>query len=124
LRGTEHVFMAHIAGGDSGAKLEDLSRFALDLGDRVGSRIRVTAVTTAGNLSDPPGIALFQDRDGYFAGYYGDRDGSFLVRPDGYVGWRGRTWRDPGFLTHLDSVFQPTGAFAPGLSASLPLAHE
>jgi len=43
-----------------------------------------------------PGADLLEDRTGAFAGAYGARAMSYLVRPDGHLGWRGRSWREPG----------------------------
>jgi hypothetical protein len=60
-----------------------------------------------GGAEDRPGIALLHDRQGAFAAAYGTEEASFLVRPDGYLGWRGRSWRDAGLLLHLGGIFRP-----------------
>jgi hypothetical protein len=48
---------------------------------------------------------LFHDRAGAFAKVYGERNACFLVRPDGYIGWRGLTRRDAGLSAFLDRMF-------------------
>ena len=106
LRGTEHVLVVHVPGSDPAPDLRDLATFAREAGVRVGGRLRVVAVTQAVS-DDQPGLALFHDRDGAFAKAYGVGLSSVLVRPDGYLGWRGRTWRDAGLHAHLGGVFRP-----------------
>ena len=108
LRGTEHVLIAHLPGGDAPGKLADLADFARDVGFRLGGRLRIVAVTPDGSAEDRPGIALLHDWQGAFAAAYGTEEASFLVRPDGYLGWRGRSWRDAGLLVHLGGIFRPT----------------
>jgi hypothetical protein len=66
-----------------------------------GFRVRIVVVASTDSLSDQPRIAFFHDRQGSFRNSYGDQEASFLVRPDGYVGWRGRCWRDSGLFALL-----------------------
>ncbi len=106
LRGTEHVLIAHLTGADAPHKVTDLAAFAREIRSQLGSRLRLVAVTPVEGLSDQPGLALLHDRQGAFADAYGAQEASFLVRPDGHVGWRGRSWRDPGLLAHLGRIFQ------------------
>ncbi len=54
----------------------------------------------------------YQDGDGAFAKAYGTAAG-FLVRPDGYIGWRGRSWRDAGLLAYLREIFLPNESPSP-----------
>ncbi|HEY1261745.1 MAG TPA: FAD-dependent monooxygenase [Stellaceae bacterium] len=102
LRGAEHVLIAHFTGADAAQKLSDLAALASSLRS---SRLRVAAVTAAA-LPDQPGIAVLHDRARTFAAAYGAQDLSFLVRPDGYIGWRGLSLRDPGLGVYLDKMFQ------------------
>ena len=108
LRGTEHVLIAHLPGGDAPGNLADLTDFARNVGSRLGGRLRIVVVMPDGSAEDRPGIALLHDRQGVFAAAYGTEEASFLVRPDGYLGWRGRSWRDAGLLVHLGGIFRPT----------------
>ena len=107
LRGTEHVLVAHVREADASAEIADLAACALELRSRCGCRVRVVAITTADGLPDHPGVSSFRDRDGAFAGAYGASEATFLIRPDGYIGWRGRSWREPGLLAYLNMILQP-----------------
>jgi hypothetical protein len=73
---------------------------------RFGRHVRVVAITAIHDVPDQPGIAVIHDRHGAFAAVYGDQKACFLVRPDGYIGWRGRSWRDPGLLTNLGRILK------------------
>jgi hypothetical protein len=57
-------------------------------------------------VPEQPGLTLLHDEQGGFADAYG-AGAALLVRPDGYVGWRGHSWRDPGLRAHLDRIFRP-----------------
>ena len=104
VRGTEHVLVVHPTGADSMADAADLAAFAAAMRARYGSRVRIVAVTEAGGGPERHGIALFHDRQGAFAAAYGAQAASFLVRPDGYIGWRGLSWRDAGLAAYLGKV--------------------
>jgi 2-polyprenyl-6-methoxyphenol hydroxylase-like FAD-dependent oxidoreductase len=110
LRGTEHVLLAHLPGDAAAARgLADLEDFAREARSWPGAaRLRVAAVVAGGEAAeDRPGVALLHDREGAFAAAYGGREACFLVRPDGYLGWRGGSWRDVGLLAQLGRVFGP-----------------
>jgi hypothetical protein len=53
-------------------------------------------------------MALYHDAEGAFSAAYGTQDAVFLVRPDGYISWRARSWRDSGLLEHLGRVLLPS----------------
>lgn len=103
LRGTEHVLIAALAGPDAPEELARLGRFAEGLRAALRDRLRVVAVAADDGLAGPFAVALLRDAEGRFAEAYGP--GAFLVRPDGYLGWRGRSWEDPGLLEHLRRLF-------------------
>ncbi len=107
LRGTEHVLIAHLPESDAPRRLADLADFAREVRSRLGDRLRVVAVTADGDAEDRPGVALLHDRQGAFAETYGVGEASFLVRPDGHLGWRGPSWRAAGLPAHLDGIFGP-----------------
>jgi FAD binding domain len=113
LRGTEHVLMAHLTGADAPDRAAALAACAREIRPWLGSRLRVAAVAAEG-VPDQPGITLLQDGQAAFAAAYGAGEASFLVRPDGYLGWRGRSWREPGLRAYLGQVFQSKPAAAPG----------
>ncbi|MFH5924980.1 FAD-dependent monooxygenase [Roseomonas xinghualingensis] len=125
LRGTEHVLVAYLPGGDPAPALNDLAAFAQEARSRLDGRLRVTAVTAVADLDEHPHLTLFHDARGRFAEAYGNREASFLVRPDGYLGWRGGSWRDDGLREHLGSALRraaclggpgPFTGAAPGIS--------
>lgn len=109
LRGTEHVLLVHFARVNSGQRVADLTDWAQKTRAQLGSHLRIVAVAVEDGISAQPGIALFHDRRGAFADAYGSQEASFLVRPDGYIGWRGLSWQDPGLLSHLGRIFQSLG---------------
>ena len=103
---------------DASQVLADLADFAREVRPWLGTRLRVVAIAAAHDAEDQPGIALHHDRQGGFAEAYGAQAASFLVRPDGHLGWRGRSWRGPGLLAHLEGVFRP--APRPGHAGEAP----
>jgi hypothetical protein len=115
LRGTEHVLIVHLSAVDRTGALDDLAGFAREMRASLGAaRLRVVAIAAAGTeaAEERPGIALLQDAEGRFAASYGAGVASYLVRPDGHLGWRGPSWRDPGLRSHLRRIFRspPGGA--------------
>ncbi len=105
LRGTEHVLIVYVTKTDVVPDLVDLAGWASERHSRLGSRLRVVAISAIEGLADQPGISLFHDRQGHFSDNFGVGQASFLVRPDGYIGWRGQSWRDPGLIGYLDRMF-------------------
>jgi 2-polyprenyl-6-methoxyphenol hydroxylase-like FAD-dependent oxidoreductase len=105
LRGTPHTLLIHLA--NTPATMTGLASLAEEMRARFGFRVRIVVVSSSDSLPDQPGVALLHDRQGSFRNSYGDEDASFLVRPDGYIGWRGRCWRNPGLFAHLDRMFEP-----------------
>ncbi len=55
-------------------------------------------------MDEQAGIALYRDAVNSFANTYGSAAGAFLIRPDGYIGWRGKSYRDAGLVTYLDRI--------------------
>jgi hypothetical protein len=50
---------------------------------------------------------LSDDQEGRLAAAYGSPEATFLIRPDGYIGWRGRSWREAGLFAYLDLILPP-----------------
>jgi FAD binding domain len=109
LRGTEHVLVAHLAGLDARQSVTDLAAWAQQTRSQLGSHLRIVAVTAEDGISDQLGIAVLHDRQRAFADAYGLPSASFLVRPDGYIGWRGLSWRGARLLSHLGRIFRSLG---------------
>jgi 2-polyprenyl-6-methoxyphenol hydroxylase-like FAD-dependent oxidoreductase len=99
-RGTDHVLVAYLSGAAAASELTELSLLA----QQMPSAVRIVAVSAADGLPVQPGIALYHDHDGAFGRTYGRQPGSFLIRPDGYIGWHGRSWREEGLRTHLARI--------------------
>jgi 2-polyprenyl-6-methoxyphenol hydroxylase-like FAD-dependent oxidoreductase len=105
LHGTEHVLLIYLVGTDTAHQLEELSAWVGQLPGHVAHHVRVVAITQE-SAADQPNIALLHDRDGAFGKAYGTGGGGFLVRPDGYIGWRGGcSWRDNGLTAYLARIF-------------------
>ena len=105
LRGTEHVLLIHL--NSLSKDLAGLAAFPREIHAQFGRHVRVVVVSRADTLPDQPGIAVLYDGQGSFRDSYGSEDACFLVRPDGYIGWRGRSWRDRGLIAHFRRVFEP-----------------
>ncbi|NOG69310.1 FAD-dependent monooxygenase [Roseicella sp. DB1501] len=107
LRGTAHVLLVRLPEAGAAAELAALGDRVRALRDRLGDRLRVVAVTGVEGLGEEPGIALVQDAEGHQARAYGAAAACHLIRPDGYIGWRGPDWREPGLEAHLGRIFGP-----------------
>jgi 2-polyprenyl-6-methoxyphenol hydroxylase-like FAD-dependent oxidoreductase len=104
LKGTDHVLLLRVADGDA----DDAIAFARDCRDRWGAFVRVVAVAPTPMPGTPYLVGLADEQDG-FASAYGDDARAVLVRPDGYLAWRGRSWRSKGLEKYLELVFSPPG---------------
>lgn len=89
LRGTEPVLLA-----SEPADIDGLPRMP-------GLR---TIAVTPGAPADHHGVAVLQDAEGAFAAAYGG-PGAWLLRPDGYIAWRGPSATHPGLRETLAGVF-------------------
>lgn len=111
LRGTDHVLVAHLPVADAAEYLADLAAFAEnDPAHRAGfCRVVAVVAPDAGPLPEPFGVAVYRDADGTFAAAYGRQKAVFLVRPDGYLGWRGTGWRGSELAEYRNAVFATVG---------------
>jgi hypothetical protein len=108
LRGTEHVLLVHVPQRPSSAIIADVVKLTQDLRERFRSLLRVVVIGDT-ELADIFGVACYRDADGTFARIYGHHNTMFLVRPDGYIGWRGDLSRGDTLMVHLN---QQTGGLA------------
>ncbi len=99
LRGTEHVLVVHLGERDAA----DLSILARELLARCPLPLRVVGIH-GGGVAEQPDVALYHDASGSFAQAFGAPPAAFLVRPDGYVGWRGRSHRDDGLAAYIGQL--------------------
>jgi 2-polyprenyl-6-methoxyphenol hydroxylase-like FAD-dependent oxidoreductase len=102
LRGTDHLLLLY---ADTAASLDRLRETAAMTVRTAGDRVRAYAVV-APQLD--PGwfpIGTVRDRDETFRAAYGaSGDCAYLVRPDGYVGYRQRPLDAEGILSALAKV--------------------
>jgi 2-polyprenyl-6-methoxyphenol hydroxylase-like FAD-dependent oxidoreductase len=98
LRGTDHVLLLRPEAEDDAA----LETFARDLKTRLGGRIRLVVVTD-GEPGQRPHLAPVRDGQRRFEAAYGPAR-AFLVRPDGHIAWRGKSWRAAGLTEFLNRL--------------------
>jgi hypothetical protein len=104
LRGTQHVLVAHFPAAGSGGCVDDVEKFMRRSG--LGDHLRAVIITAPGvDVAERPGIALYRDDERRFAGAYGEGERAYLVRPDGYIGWRGRSCAEPSLTAYLGRIF-------------------
>jgi 2-polyprenyl-6-methoxyphenol hydroxylase-like FAD-dependent oxidoreductase len=92
LRGTEPVLMLHRPTGPLPAI----------------AGLRVLAIT-AEPQPDRYGVTTLHDAEGAFAAAYGGQGAAWLIRPDGYIAWRGPGANHPGLHDVLARVFGRMG---------------
>lgn len=100
LRGTEHVLVVHLAGDAA-----DLSAFARRLRADCLLPLRIVGIDN-GEIPDHAGIALYSDPAQAFGKAFGGPGSAILVRPDGYVGWRGTSYRDHSLIEHITRLLR------------------
>lgn len=100
LRGIEHVLLVNLAAETAAEEIAALAALRREL----PPSLRIAAIAAGNALPDQ--IPLYEDRDGAFARAYGAAPLSFLIRPDGYIGWRGWSCRAPSFRAYLERVFR------------------
>ena len=105
LRGPQHVLLVHLNGPCEHGIVEDLRGWMQDWCNPLRGDLRIVVVASDASGPAIPGAALLEDRLGTFAAAYGRRTTSYLVRPDGHLGWRGRSWREAGLQEHLRRMF-------------------
>jgi 2-polyprenyl-6-methoxyphenol hydroxylase-like FAD-dependent oxidoreductase len=105
LRGPEHVLVAHLSQSPSATTIADVAKLAQGLRARFDSLLRVVAIGGA-ESAEIFGLACYHDADGGFAKVYGQRNSIFLVRPDGYIGWRGDFMNTEGLIAHLNQTIE------------------
>ena len=102
LRGTAHVVIVRV---DTGG---DVEAFAGEIACRYGGAVKLIAIVD-GTLTQHPGMTVLRDDQQRFGAVYGPA-GAFAVRPDGYIGWRGQSWREGGLFAYLDRFHDPAAS--------------
>ncbi|WP_159711963.1 FAD-dependent monooxygenase [Geminicoccus flavidas] len=103
LRGAGHVLLLRL---DDAGDAETAVSLAATLAARHGDLLRCYALAPAGQVLDEmPGLPLLADAAGEFQRRYGGSGrAGWLVRPDGYLGYRTGDWRDSGLPAWLERV--------------------
>jgi 2-polyprenyl-6-methoxyphenol hydroxylase-like FAD-dependent oxidoreductase len=97
LRGPEHVLLV-VAPADGDAAADALASLALDADGIPLRRVAITGIVAPERY----GVTVLHDAKGSVASRWGA--GAWLVRPDGYVGWRGPTPAHPGLRAYFDRI--------------------
>ncbi|CAM5772187.1 Flavin-dependent monooxygenase [Labrys miyagiensis] len=96
LKGTDHVLLVPVR---DEAEAAAVAAFARGPGRDDGVPLRVVAIAPD-PLPQQSGLTLVTDAQGAYASACGAA--AMLVRPDGHVAWRGRSWREPGLAKQLE----------------------
>jgi 2-polyprenyl-6-methoxyphenol hydroxylase-like FAD-dependent oxidoreductase len=106
LRGIDHVLIASCPDQSSMQSLAELTSLLRQLG--VSDLLRVVAVAPAGKRwGVPPQLPVYIDSAGEFGSIFGAATVVLLIRPDGYLAWRGQDCRESGLANYLTRVFLP-----------------
>jgi 2-polyprenyl-6-methoxyphenol hydroxylase-like FAD-dependent oxidoreductase len=102
IRGTEHVLLVYVAEGSASQSRALLESLAMHNTIR-DLQVRVVAIAAPGTpVLEIAGVAFLEDREGHFAQAYPVSPGTaYLVRPDGYIGYRAAPVTETGFLSYL-----------------------
>ena len=88
-----------------GGAWSQFAQLAEELGHSFGSHVRCLAIADPQASEQPPEpLLVLHDAEGQAKKAWGDGPGALLVRPDGYVGWRGRPVRDAALDKFLAQV--------------------
>ena len=97
IRGTEHVLLGHNVSMEALLHLRDRLRVILVVDDVAG-------------VFDRPDVACYVDAEGQFRRIFGTGPTRLLIRPDGYVAWRGDATGDMNLADVLSRTFdRPSG---------------
>lgn len=77
-----------------GGNWPEFAALAEHLRAAFGSQIYCLAIAEPDGPQPPESLVCLHDAEGQVRQTWGDGPGAILVRPDGYVGWRGRPARD------------------------------
>ncbi|MBN9512635.1 MAG: FAD-dependent monooxygenase [Alphaproteobacteria bacterium] len=100
LRGTEHVLCVRLDRDSA----PDFATFARKLSSESRIPVRIVGIVREEGVDEQAGIALYHDAADAFAHTYGSAATVFMIRPDGYIGWRGKSYRDAGLVAYLDRL--------------------
>jgi len=88
-----------------GGEWSQLAQLAEELRQCFGSHVRCMAIADPQAAEQPPeSLLVLHDGEGQAQRAWGDGPGALVVRPDGYVGWRGGPVRDAALDKFLAQV--------------------
>ena len=100
LRGTAHVLCVRLDRDSA----PDFATFARKLSSESRIPLRIVGIVREEGVDEQAGIALYHDAADAFAHTYGSAATVFMIRPDGYIGWRGKSYGDAGLVAYLDRL--------------------
>ncbi|WP_328540064.1 FAD-dependent monooxygenase [Streptomyces sp. NBC_00344] len=105
LRGREHILLLYADADDQLARCDELTSSARQ---RARGQLALRAVLAPGVAPETAPVPAVTDSLGEFRQMYGARGGEgFLIRPDGYLGFRGDPVGGPELTAHLNAIFRP-----------------
>lgn len=107
LRGTEHVLIAYTPRAFDSETTAGLAGIAQLEAARAVGVLRLATIEGNAGIGEPPCLPVYRDAERQFAALYGAEPALFLIRPDGHIGWRGRSPAEPGLAAYLRRVFAP-----------------
>ncbi len=108
LRGTEHTLLCFDGAAATDSGYEKLARIVTMARERLGERVRAYVIVPGTELPAalPANVPVLFDADGELHRRFGSRSECiYVVRPDGYVGYRSQPADEQGFAAWLDRVF-------------------
>ncbi len=115
MRRPAHLLLLLFLGGDDREAATALTRLVTGLVATRPGLARMCLVTTAIDLVPPPGpgVEVLRDPAGAVHRRYGaERGAIYLVRPDGYIGFRSLTANTAALEAHLTRVYGPAAGSA------------
>lgn len=108
LRGTAHVLLLFGGQEESAAGYENLGRLAAEVAARFGDLVRPLLIAPHGRAAEglPEGIEVVRDSGGALHHRFGARNEClYLIRPDGYVGFRSQPAAWETLKAYLGRIF-------------------
>jgi hypothetical protein len=108
LRGIHHTLLLFGGPEPDAATWRDLIAIARSARERRGASIQVSIVVDGTRIPDElagHGGVLLDAEGAVHQRYQADVPTSYLVRPDGYIGFRGRPADQTALTTYLDGIF-------------------
>jgi 2-polyprenyl-6-methoxyphenol hydroxylase-like FAD-dependent oxidoreductase len=106
LRGPEHVVIQFLPSPEQALNVPPLPQLAASL-VKAGWLRTATIVGPGLDVASSSGAPCYSDSAGNFLKLFGAHDACLLVRPDGYLAWRGPSFDEASFGHTLGKTFRP-----------------